>query len=251
MVKLLFNLSSTDRLTLLLTIRREKNLRMVQLASKIGATMPEASRHLGRLTDAKLIEKSSDGTYSISSYGSLLLLLLSSFSFLSKTRDYFLSHDSSLLPIEFIERIGELYEHEYAANVSKVLRHTENVINSANEYVYLMADQALITGPSMAQVIVNHHVYVRIIIPISSHIPERYQQIKKILGDKLELKLLRDEDVKIAIAMNEKIAGITFPDLKGKIDFNSGFTSSNIDFHKWCNNVFTFYWDKSKKPVKL
>jgi hypothetical protein len=71
---------------------------------------------------------------------------------------------------------------------------------------------------------------------------------KTLLGNKLELKLLADDDVKVAIAMNEKIAGIAFPDLKGKMDFNSGFTSSSIDFHKWCNNVFSFFWARSKKP---
>ena len=71
---------------------------------------------------------------------------------------------------------------------------------------------------------------------------------KTLLGNKLELKLLADDDVKVAIAMNEKIAGIAIPDLKGKMDFNSGFTSSSIDFHKWCNNVFSFFWARSKKP---
>lgn len=37
--------------------------------------------------------------------------------------------------------------------------------------------------------------------------------------------------------MNERIAGIAFPDLKGKMDFNSGSTSGNIDFHKWCCDI--------------
>jgi len=35
--------------------------------------------------------------------------------------------------------------------------------------------------------------------------------------DKLELKLVPDENVKIGIAMNEKIAAIAFPDLKDKM----------------------------------
>ncbi|PWU80184.1 MAG: hypothetical protein DLM72_13490 [Candidatus Nitrosopolaris wilkensis] len=47
------------------------------------------------------------------------------------------------------------------------------------------------------------------------------------------------------------MAGMCFPDLKGKMDFNSGFTSSNIDFHKWCNDLFTFYWNRSKKTFLM
>jgi predicted transcriptional regulator len=206
MVRLLFDLSSSDRLTLLFAIRKEANLRLTQLAEKIKATIQETSRHVGRLAEAKLIEKNSDGFYTLTSYGRLVLLLLSSYSFLSKTRDYFLSHDISFLPQEFIERIGELSVHECAVNVSNVLRHIEQVMSLANEYIWLMADQAVITWPSIAQSVGNRDLFVRIMIPKSSLTPEQYQQAKTLLGDKLELKLLPDENVKVGIAMNEKIA---------------------------------------------
>ncbi|MGC2574936.1 MAG: hypothetical protein WA364_25775, partial [Candidatus Nitrosopolaris sp.] len=176
MVKLLFDISSSDRLTLLFAIRKE-NLRLTQLAEKISATIQETSRHLGRLTDAKLIEKNSDGFYSVTSYGRLVLILLSPYNFLSKNKDYFLSHDMSFLPQEFVERIGELSVYEYSVNVSSVLRHIENVVNSANEYIWLMADQAVITGPSIYQAIGNRDVSVNIIIPKSSLTSEEYQQI--------------------------------------------------------------------------
>jgi predicted transcriptional regulator len=220
MVKLLFDISSSDRLTLLFAIRKE-NLRLTQLVEKISATIQKTSRHLGRLTDAKLIEKNSDGFYSVTSYGRLVLILLSTYNFLSKNKDYFLSHDMSFLPQEFVERIGELSVYEYSVNVSSVLRHIENVVNSAKEYIWLMADQAVITGPSIDQAIGNRDVTVNIIIPKSSLTSEEYQQIRRLLKDKLELKLVPDENIKIGIAMNEKIAGIAFPDLKGKMDFNS------------------------------
>jgi len=172
MVKLLFDIASSDRLTLLFAIRKE-NLRLTHLAEKINATIQETSRHLGRLTDANLIEKNSDGSYTVTSYGRLVLILLSSYNFLSKNKDYFLSHDISFLPQEFIERIGELSVYEYSVNVSNVLRHIEQVINSANEYVWLMADQAVITGPSINQAIGSSDVCVNIIITRSSLTPSR------------------------------------------------------------------------------
>ncbi len=47
--------------------------------------------------------------------------------------------------------------------------------------------------------------------------------------------------------MNEKIAGVCIPDLKGKIDFNSGFRGmSDTEFHNWCRDLFEYYWSKSK-----
>jgi predicted transcriptional regulator len=248
MVELLFDLSSNDRLTLLFAIRKGEKLRLTHLAGKIGATIQETSRHVGRLIEAKLIERYSDGSYILTSYGRLTLHLLSSYGFLSKNRDYFLSHDVSFLPQEFIERVGELFVYEYATNVSTVLRHTEQVITSANEYVWLMADQALMTGTSVSLGVTNNSVSVRVMIPKSSLSPQQYQQTKTLLGNKFELKVLADDDVKVAIAMNEKIAGIAFPDLKGRMDFDSGFINSSNDFHKWCNDVFIFYWNRSKKP---
>ena len=78
-------------------------------------------------------------------------------------------------------------------------------------------------------------------MPKSSLIPRQYQETKMLLRDKLELKLLGNEDVKVAIAMNENIARISFSDLRGKMAFNSGFASGNTDFHKWCNDLFTFF----------
>jgi len=116
----------------------------------------------------------------------------------------------SFLPQEFVERIGELSVYEYSVNVSSVLRHIENVVNSAKEYIWLMADQAVITGPSIDQAIGNRDVSVNIIIPKSSLTSEEYQQIRRLLKDKLELKLVPDENIKIGIAMNEKIAGMLF-----------------------------------------
>ncbi|MGC2572919.1 MAG: hypothetical protein WA364_15525, partial [Candidatus Nitrosopolaris sp.] len=104
------------------------------------------------------------------------MILLSPYNFLSKNKDYFLSHKISILPQEFVERIGELSVYEYSVNVSSV-RHIEHVVNSANEYIWLMADQAVITGPSIYQAIGNRDVSVNIIIPKSSLTSEEYQQI--------------------------------------------------------------------------
>ncbi|MGC2575828.1 MAG: hypothetical protein WA364_30355 [Candidatus Nitrosopolaris sp.] len=95
--------------------------------------------------------------------------------------------------------------YEYSLNVSNVLRHIEHDINSAKEYIWLMADQSVIAGPSIDQAIGNRDVCVSIIIPKSSLTPEEYQQIKRLLRDKLEMKLVPDENVKIGIAMTEVI----------------------------------------------
>jgi hypothetical protein len=41
----------------------------------------------------------------------------------------------------------------------------------------------------------------------------------------------------------------TFPDMTGKLDFNSGFWSNDPLFHKWCFDLFNFYWNKATRKV--
>lgn len=56
-------------------------------------------------------------------------------------------------------------------------------------------------------------------------------------------------DIIAGIALNEKVAGVLLPDLKGNLDFNSGFVGSTISFRKWCQDLFEHVWDRSEKTV--
>ena len=72
---LLFELANVDRLTILTEIDTEP-LKLSQVARKLSATVQETSRHLERLSKAKLIEKDSTSSYRITSFGKLILSLL-------------------------------------------------------------------------------------------------------------------------------------------------------------------------------
>ena len=118
----LFILASIDRLTLLSEIAVEKR-RLSQITTKLSATPQETSKHLTRLRDAKLIEKDSDGFFSLTAFGKIIVNLIPSFRFLTQNKEYFLSHDISSLPLEFMERLGELQEGEHTDNVGSVIVH--------------------------------------------------------------------------------------------------------------------------------
>jgi predicted transcriptional regulator len=51
------------------------------------------------------------------------------------------------------------------------------------------------------------------------------------------------------IALNEKMAGLLLPDLRGSLDFNSGFISNSLSFCKWCQDLFDYVWDRSEKTI--
>ena len=79
--KVLFELSSNRRANILFEIEKE-NFKMQQIAKSLDMTVTETFRHLQRLTDAKLVEKKANGTYTITSLGQAWRLVFSQVSIL-------------------------------------------------------------------------------------------------------------------------------------------------------------------------
>jgi predicted transcriptional regulator len=255
LAELLFILASSDRLTLLSEIHGRK-CRLSHLTAKLSATPQETSKHLMRLRDAKLIEKNSDGFFGLTAVGKVILNLVPSIRFLAQNREFFLSHDISSLPLEFIERLGELQEGEYEDKVGSVLAHLQHITRGAEEYIWLMADHRLgdqeyVTKSGKLES--NSSITWRVILPAGSRID--WAELRRSAGihkGRIEYHLIQDPDeIKMGIALNEKIAGVTFPDAMGKLDFNGGFRSSNPLFHKWCQDLFVTYWNKKGRRVRI
>jgi predicted transcriptional regulator len=196
------------------------------------------------LRGAKLIERDSQGAYALTDLGRMALMLIPSFKFLARWREYVVSHDLSLIPTEFVERIGELTEGEYAETVGDVLKLFGDVLNQSQKFVWLMADQFLMQDAVAAKVLKGDGVQLRVICPA---------QVMKKVGSppfpnqfrgRVELGLV--EKVSAGLALNEKVAGVTFPDKSGKLDFDSGFSGGDPLFYRWCEDLFRFHWSKAR-----
>jgi predicted transcriptional regulator len=256
LAELLFILASIDRLTLLSEIAIKK-CKLSQLTAKLSATPQETSKHLMRLRYAKLIEKDSEGFFGVTAFGKIIVNLLPSMRFVSENRAYFLSHDISSLPLESIERLGELQEGEYADKVGSVLAHIQQVVQDAEECIWLMSDHPLGNGEYVARsgkLESSSTVTWRIIIPADSSNID-WNRIRADVGvhkGRIKYHLIEDpNDIEAGMALNEKIAGFTFPDITGKLDFNCGFRSDNSIFRKWCQDLFVFHWNKKGKRVQI
>jgi len=57
------------------------------------------------------------------------------------------------------------------------------------------------------------------------------------------------ERVDVIIAMSEKQGRVAFPTIDGSMD-HIGFGSTEEKSHKWCKDLFLYYWEraKSRKP---
>lgn len=255
LAELLFILASMDRLTLLSEIHNMR-LKSSHLTSKLSATPQETSKYLMCLRNAKLIEKDSEGFFGLTTFGKNVVNLVPSFVFHAQNREYFLSHDISSLPLEFIERLGEMQKAEHVDNVGSVFAHLQQVVQSAEKYIWLMADHRLGNQEYVTKsgrLDINSMMTWRVILPANSNI--NWAEVRKSAGihkGRIEYRMIDDsENIKIGIVMNEKISEVVFPDTVGKIDFNGGFRSDNALFHQWCKDLFIYHWTMKERSVEI
>ena len=94
----------------------------------------------------------------------------------------------------------------------------------------------------------NRSLTWRIILPKGSRIDwQNLHSYAKNVHARIEIGF--SDEIIAGIALNEKVAGLLLPDLKGSLDFNSGFISRSLSFCKWCQDLFGYVWNGSEKTI--
>jgi predicted transcriptional regulator len=239
--ELLFELGSEDRLRILTELGRSE-MRLSQLAETLKTTIQEVSRQIGRLERAELIEKHPDGRLGLTPFGRTSLSFLPAFILLQKEREYFKAHDASALPPSFVERLGELLEHKSITHIDDALKFQQRVIKESEQYVWFMSDQPVGHSLRPEHAHFSDRTGLRIILPKSTD-TTIFQDAQKTMGPRFEVGLI--DEVKITLAMNEKIAGLGLPTMDKRIDYSRGLVGDNPSFHAWCSDLFSHYWSRT------
>jgi predicted transcriptional regulator len=237
---LLFELSNEERLKILLELEKgPKNL--TSIAKNLDSTNQGTSRNIARLIQTSLITRNPDGDYSLTPYGSDSLRLLSSYEFLSRNRQYFLSHDASVLPYQFVNRLGELSVSSFSADfiTNRVLE--VEMEKQAEEYVYSMSIQFNVNSPPYIIEKLKHGVKCRSIFPETIVPPPGFRPAAGV-----DRRLL--PKVQVDITLTDKSAMFGLPTLGGKMD-GENFVSEDSKFRGWCLDLFNYYWDQGKPLV--
>lgn len=241
--ELLFELGSEDRLRILSELLKEP-LKLSRIAKSLASTIQETSRQCQRLEEAGLIEKHSDGRFGLTPVGRISESLLPAFALLESERGYFTSHDASTLPATFVERLGELSDYKRLDHVDESLRFQQRVVKESESFVWFMSDQPIGHSLHADHSHFSKNTTLRMILPKSVD-TEIFRAAKSQMGPRFEIGLV--DDVRIALAMNERIAAIVLPTLDGRIDYGQGFCGDSQNFHQWCSDLFRYYWEKSVK----
>ena len=239
--KILFELSSSERMRVMLEIQKQR-LKLSHISRKLDLTVTEASRHLQRLSEARLIQKGVDGLYGLTPFGVLVLALLSGLGFVSKYRDYFMEYDVSRIPYEFIDRIGELAEGGLGAETFKNIEETEKMFREARKYIWILSDQVLMSAAPIVGEKVKSALEYRVILPEAAMPPDHKSPIPSTTPGVQKRVLPK---VEVVIVMTEKVAAFCLPNRTGRIDY-TGFGGNDPKFHKWCKDLYQHYWEKAK-----
>lgn len=241
--ELLFEVASEDRLKIL-TFLEQKAFRLTEIAGKLSATDPEASRHLSRLSKAGLVAKTANGAYALTPLGRTACAILPSFGILATRREYFLSHDLSSIPSEFLRRIGELAEHRYLDHLDEILGLAQELTREATEYVWIMADRPVRLEHRHPR---PGSLSVRCIVPRSFDEATLSLLRQNWPGANIELAYL--ERIPATLLLNERRAGILFPGLDRQIDWNRGLSGGSTAFHGWCRDLFEHQERRARKAL--
>lgn len=234
-----FILSNSDRRRMMEELQTQR-LKLNEVAKKLDITATEAFRQLQRLTEAGLLEKNSDGKYLATAYSKLILESSSALTFLSNHREYFLEHDTSLIPSPFRARFGEL---------SKAVLQTNPVdnINAANEilktadWIELMAEQRMENhGQLIRERMLNEGIKVRSLMQESL-----VDNIKgELIGSKTsEMRTL--PKIVGVIIRTDKTAGFALPRLDGKMDYQVFACIDPLSW-RWVGDLFEDQWNKAR-----
>ncbi|HVP93115.1 MAG TPA: hypothetical protein VMS94_05185 [Acidobacteriota bacterium] len=239
--KLFFELASESRLNILRELRKE-NLKMQEIARRLDVTATEAFRQLERLSAALLVQRQPDGTFALAEYGKLVLQLSSSLEFVSKHKDYLSTHDMMRLPLQFVNRLGELSQTNLMMDAIESLNKSERALTEAEQYGWGIAEGTIPEhmGPIMNERI-QKGLKLKLLIPenrLSANVSP------PAIAKNLEIRGL--SDLPAIVVLTEKEAGVCFRQVGGRVDY-AGFFGKDPMFLNWVKDLFLYYWDKGKQ----
>ena len=248
---LFFELSNEYRIGILQSLIGKPG-RITTIAKEIGINNQECSRHVNRLSENGLITKDEGGSYRITPYGSAVLKLNSGYEFLSRNKEYFITHSLSKLPDRFVARIGELKESQLTPDVMVSIGEFESIIREAGEHVSVIIDQRTPSVRPLIARAVERGVEIRALSQVKR---EHYSAGKRDIDEDDERIILDGyiaeqtvsgdiDDPSVFLYMSEKAAFVAFPLEDGSFDY-IGFSTTDEKAVSLCFDIFKHCWERA------
>ncbi len=240
LAKLFFELASESRLSILRELQKQ-NLKMQEIARRLDVTPTEAFRQLERLSTAMLVQRQPDSTFMLAEYGKIVLQISTSLDFLSKHKEYFSTHDLMRLPSQFVNRLGELANAQLEMDTVESLNKGAKWFTDAKQYAWGVGEGTI---PEHMISVMNQQVQRG--IQIKMLIPQELLPPATQPGTPKNVDIRGLSNIPAIIVLTEKMAGICFRQIGGRMDY-AGFFGSDAVFHNWVRDLFLHYWEEGKR----
>lgn len=239
--ELFTELASENRLSILHSLKAGE-MKFTKLADEIDMTSPEASRQLNRLLAVNLIRKDSDGNYSLTPFGDLVVSCIPNIESIAKNSDFFLDHDTSPIPTHLLQRIDCLSNGEVLRGVFVLVNRMTNLFDEIQEYSYYLSDDFPRFYLPAIEKKLEVGVKFRAIYP-KTLLDELWQELDPGIRSRIEFRML--DEIRLVVNITDRFSLIAFPDFDGKIDRDLTIIGHDEEFRKWCSEVFENYWEKA------
>jgi predicted transcriptional regulator len=252
---LLFELAGHDRLRILHQLDEEPMV-VTRLSKKLDLAVQETSRHLSRLRKIGLVDRDTEGINNLNPYGKLVLELLPVLEFTFEHRDYFSTHSYQNIPSRFVQRLGDLRESRLTEDIVVGFHNVDRLLVETQEYILSITDQYLVSHAPLITDALNRGVRMKNIdAPFSlppQDVPEEWGTpaftgaLNMAREDGTMEEKFFMEKFDIYLFMSEKeVAVVGLPLMDGKFDY-LGFSSSDERMRNWCQDLFDYYWERSR-----
>lgn len=237
--RLLQVLSHPAKLEILKVITKEPE-QVENIAKKVDISVEETTIHLDALYKTGLVDRESKGIYHAGPFGQLILALLLDLDFVAANSEHFRDFDLSLLPMTFVERLGDLKESERKEGTVANIEYIEKLFSEAEKNISAVANEVILDAVPIVREKISTGVDFRFIIDqtfkpppdFKPKVPRLWRQVWKIPA---------------AIAVTDKEAIVFFLDRKLKVDYSVGFVSKDPAFMEWCEELVDSLWDQGQK----
>jgi predicted transcriptional regulator len=237
---LFFELSNPDRMRILSSLQKD-NIKLNDVARRLGLTATESFRHLRRLSEVGLIERMPDGKYRLTPYSRLVLETSAPLGFIARFREYFQEHDASLLPYEFRARLAELSGGRLGSSFVVTMNTATEMLKGAKVRVDAMMQQGLELHGQIIEQRVEEGVKVRFLLQQST-----LASVKPSPGRRQPRPEVRwSPRICGTLLVTEKAAAIGLRRNDGTMS-PSGFYGENEQFLRWASDLFVHEWEKAK-----
>ncbi|MHA1148152.1 MAG: transcriptional regulator FilR1 domain-containing protein [Promethearchaeota archaeon] len=228
------------------------NKRHSQLEKDLKIPGPEISRNIKRLMKKKLIEKTVDNEYQITSTGILFYEIFRIVEKILTISEFFNDHDINSIPLNLILQLGKLTSIKINDKTMKNVQKWAELVKESEVFIIAISEQFQDSIlPIIEKKINNQEIEIKSIIDIS--LLKDSVKIGKSFKDRHEVYDKMDaftnvrvlNEIGLALLASEK-GSIVFLSKEGKIDYSQCLHDDSKEFIEWTKELFKWYWKKGK-----